>query len=246
MLTRTASGSESASSTSKSTATPAQRPTGMALDEAAAEHRVVLFARADQPALGLLVEEAQLAAHAGLSHSAIPRIFAAAFFAERRSFKVFCAGFFCALFGFCEPFKPISFVVLHTEGTAHLVTLATFRGDGTFCCRLQQEYRGSYVAKSKPGRHEAPRLSFSGCENPGCPPLGQYHNPPACTMMWSVDTDRRTSGDVRVFGCAECPRVSSVSARGWKAYRVVDPDEGGQPELLFVCPDCARREFEES
>jgi len=33
-------------------------------------------------------------------HSAIPRVFAAAFFAERRSFKVFCAGFFCALFGF--------------------------------------------------------------------------------------------------------------------------------------------------
>jgi hypothetical protein len=81
-----------------------------------------------------------------LSHSAIPRIFAAAFFAERRSFKVFCAGFFCALFGFCEPFKPISFVELHTEGTGHLVTLATFRGDGTFCRRPGQEYRCSYVA----------------------------------------------------------------------------------------------------
>ena len=48
-----------------------------------------------------------------------------------------------------------------------------------------------------------------------------------------------------MFGCAECPRVSSVSARGWKAYRVADPDEGGQPELLFVCPECARREFED-
>jgi hypothetical protein len=61
----------------------------------------------------------------------------------------------------------------------------------------------------------------------------------------SMDTDRRTSGDVRVFGCAECPRVSSVSARGWRAYRVTDPDEGGQPELLFICPDCARREFDD-
>ena len=61
----------------------------------------------------------------------------------------------------------------------------------------------------------------------------------------SVDTDRRLSGDVRVCGCAECPRVSSVSARGWRAYRVADPDEGGQPELLFVCPDCARREFDD-
>ena len=48
-----------------------------------------------------------------------------------------------------------------------------------------------------------------------------------------------------MFGCAECPRLSSVSARGWKAYRVADPDEGGQPELLFICPDCARREFED-
>ena len=55
-------------------------------------------------------------------------------------------------------------------------------------------------------------------------------------MMWSVDTDRRTSGDMLVFGCAECPRVSSVSARGWKAYRVAEPDEGGQPELPARLP----------
>ena len=63
-------------------------------------------------------------------------------------------------------------------------------------------------------------------------------------MMWSVDTDRRTSGDVRVFGCAECPRVSSVSARGWKAYRVADPDKVAA-RVLVVCPDCARREFDD-
>ena len=75
--------------------------------------------------------------------------------------------------------------------------------------------------------------------------VGPVPQPAACAMMESMDTDRRTSGDVRVFGCAECPRVSSVSARGWKAYRVADPDEGGQPELLFICPDCARREFED-
>jgi hypothetical protein len=70
------------------------------LDEAASEDREVFFARADQPTLGHLVEEAQLAAPTSVHHSAIPRIFAAAFFAERRSFKVFCAGFFCAGFGF--------------------------------------------------------------------------------------------------------------------------------------------------
>jgi len=62
-------------------------------------------------------------------------------------------------------------------------------------------------------------------------------------MIQSVDTDRRTSGDVRVFGCAECPRVSSVSARGWKAYRVDDPEQDGPPQLAFNCPDCARQEF---
>ena len=127
MLTRTASDSGLATlhlEVHRDTGAATHRVT---VDKAAAEDREVLFARADQAALSLLVEEAQLAAHAGLRHSAIPRIFAAAFFAERRSFKVFCAGFFCALFGFCEPFKPISFVVLHTEGTAHLVTPATFR-----------------------------------------------------------------------------------------------------------------------
>jgi hypothetical protein len=75
-------------------------PHWVTIDEPATEDREILFGRADQPALGLLVEEAQLAAPASVRHSTIPRIFAAAFFAERRSFKVFCAGFFCALFGF--------------------------------------------------------------------------------------------------------------------------------------------------
>jgi hypothetical protein len=60
-----------------------------------------------------------------------------------------------------------------------------------------------------------------------------------------VDSDRRTSGDVRVFGCAGCPRVSSVSARGWKAYLVDYRDEDKAPELVYYCPDCARREFSE-
>lgn len=46
-----------------------------------------------------------------------------------------------------------------------------------------------------------------------------------------------------MFGCGECPRVSSVSARGWKAYWVADPDEGWPAALLFLCPDCARTEL---
>lgn len=60
-----------------------------------------------------------------------------------------------------------------------------------------------------------------------------------------MDTDRRTSGDIRPFGCAECPRVSSISARGWKAYRVDDPEDDA-PELAFYCADCARKEFAEA
>jgi hypothetical protein len=54
--------------------------------------------------------------------------------------------------------------------------------------------------------------------------------------------DRETTEDVHVLACAECPRVSSISARGWKAYRVDDPDEDGPPQLAFYCPECAARE----
>jgi hypothetical protein len=53
-----------------------------------------------------------------------------------------------------------------------------------------------------------------------------------------------TSQDVHVLACAECPRVSSVSAKGWKAYRSDDPEEDEPPRLSFYCPDCAHREFD--
>jgi hypothetical protein len=56
-------------------------------------------------------------------------------------------------------------------------------------------------------------------------------------------TDRRTNEDVHVLACAECPRVSSITARGWKAYRTDDPLEGEAPRLAFYCPECARHEF---
>jgi len=54
--------------------------------------------------------------------------------------------------------------------------------------------------------------------------------------------DRETTEDVHVLACAECPRVSSITARGWKAYRVDDPDHDGPPQLAFYCPECAARE----
>ena len=59
----------------------------------------------------------------------------------------------------------------------------------------------------------------------------------------TVDTERRTTGDVHVLACAECPRVSSVNARGWQAHHSDDPDEDGPPTLAFYCPECSRREF---
>ena len=90
-----------------------------------------------------------------------------------------------------------------------------------------------------PGRQSCARLSFLADKAPRWASTGSN----ALHDDWSVDTDRRTSGDVRVFGCAECPRVSSVSARGWKAYWVADPDEGWPAVLLFLCPDCARGEL---
>ena len=49
----------------------------------------------------------------------------------------------------------------------------------------------------------------------------------------------RTASEIHVLACVECPRVSTATARGWKAHRVDDPDEEGPPELAFYCPACA-------
>ena len=56
-----------------------------------------------------------------------------------------------------------------------------------------------------------------------------------------MDTDRSTTDDVHVLACAECPRVSTITARGWKAYLTHDEDEDEQPKLTFVCPACEQR-----
>jgi hypothetical protein len=58
-----------------------------------------------------------------------------------------------------------------------------------------------------------------------------------------VETDRTPIGEVHVLACAECPRVSGVTARGWKAYRTDDIETIELPALAFYCPECARREF---
>ena len=62
-------------------------------------------------------------------------------------------------------------------------------------------------------------------------------------IMQTMEREPATGADVHVLACAECPRVSSISARGWKAFRTDDPDLDEPPHLSFYCPECARREF---
>jgi len=62
-------------------------------------------------------------------------------------------------------------------------------------------------------------------------------------IMQAMEREPATGADVHVLACAECPRVSSVSARGWKAFRTDDPELDEPPQLSFYCPECARREF---
>jgi len=58
-----------------------------------------------------------------------------------------------------------------------------------------------------------------------------------------VEIDRTTNGETDVLACAECRRVSSVTAWRWKAYRTDDIETNELPALAFYCPQCARREF---
>jgi hypothetical protein len=60
-----------------------------------------------------------------------------------------------------------------------------------------------------------------------------------------VKPDRTTSDDVHVLACAECPRVSSATARGWRAYRTDELEWDEPPALAFFCRDCSRKEFGE-
>ena len=53
-----------------------------------------------------------------------------------------------------------------------------------------------------------------------------------------------TADEVHVLACTECARVSSATARGWRAYRSDDPEAEELPKLAFYCPECARREFQ--
>ena len=58
-----------------------------------------------------------------------------------------------------------------------------------------------------------------------------------------MSTDPGTRTDIHILACVECPRISTVTARGWKAYRADDPELDEPPQLAFYCPECARAEF---
>jgi hypothetical protein len=61
-------------------------------------------------------------------------------------------------------------------------------------------------------------------------------------MIREMAAGRSTDEDVHVLACADCPRVSSVTARGWTAHHVEDPFEDDVPVLAFRCPQCAAPE----
>ena len=46
--------------------------------------------------------------------------------------------------------------------------------------------------------------------------------------------------------CVECGRPSGPEAKGWRLYRVEDPDEEGEEILAAYCRRCAVTGFGES
>jgi hypothetical protein len=76
--------------------------------------------------------------------------------------------------------------------------------------------------------------------------FGQWWIPRRRSMIQGMGMVERQGGEgrhVHVLVCTECPRVSSMTARGWRAYRVDDPEAGDPPALAFYCPECAEEIF---
>lgn len=40
--------------------------------------------------------------------------------------------------------------------------------------------------------------------------------------------------------CTECRCESDLRWRGWRAYRIEDPEGDEPPEIAFYCPECSR------
>jgi hypothetical protein len=59
----------------------------------------------------------------------------------------------------------------------------------------------------------------------------------------SANTNGQEAERANVTHCAECDCSSGLGWRGWRAYRVDDPELAEPPALAFYCPSCAEREF---
>jgi len=47
----------------------------------------------------------------------------------------------------------------------------------------------------------------------------------------------------RVAQCVECGCATDAGWKGWRAYRIDDPETAEPPNIAFYCPACALREF---
>ena len=54
-----------------------------------------------------------------------------------------------------------------------------------------------------------------------------------------MGADPTSATEVHVLACATCPRMSSGSARGWKAYRTDEAAPDDPSGVAFYCPVCA-------
>jgi hypothetical protein len=59
----------------------------------------------------------------------------------------------------------------------------------------------------------------------------------------SLGSSRRPTRTARAV-CVECGRESDPRWRGWRAYRIDEPETDDPPELGFYCPECASEEFD--
>ena len=62
-------------------------------------------------------------------------------------------------------------------------------------------------------------------------------------MGEAENTTSRDGQHVHVLTCVECGALSGLHARGWRGYRIDDPETAEPPALAFYCPACADREF---
>jgi hypothetical protein len=59
----------------------------------------------------------------------------------------------------------------------------------------------------------------------------------------SEGREQHVREQLRIVSCVECGSWSDADWRGWRAYRVDDPELDEPPALGLYCPACAEAEF---